>query len=189
MKCDVAICIGHKGKGTGATSWNGVDEWEYNCGVGAHLQNFLTDYGISSFIGSRDTSHGYSQAMKTYGRQCRYHKAKVAVELHFNAAHNSAHGSETLYYRKSSRGGLLAHAVADSLHEEFPDIALRGNRGTKPRLKTDRGGKFLYYTPCPAIIPEPFFATNPSDWSKVNRGGIARAIARGVKKYLEYPNF
>lgn len=92
----------------------------------------------------------------------------LAIEVHFNAAVPSAHGSETLYCPGSRRGEELAEKVQDCLAAFFhPD---RGHKEGWYRMDRpgwvdfpgDKPGDevpdyFLHETRCTALIIEPDF--------------------------------
>ena len=85
----------------------------------------------------------------------------IAIEVHFNAALDSAgnnvgRGSESLYYPGSERGKKLAEHCQAVLSEVYPP-----DRGAKEgwyRMDPSRGADFfLAKTKCAAVIIEPEF--------------------------------
>ena len=60
-------------------------------------------------------------------------------------------------------------------------------RGIKPKTAPARGAEFLKGTHCPAVIMEPFFGSNASDWKTATerRAAIARAITSGILEFLD----
>jgi N-acetylmuramoyl-L-alanine amidase len=114
--------------------------------------------------------------------------ARAAVELHFNAANGHARGCEWLFWNGSTRGKALASELRTAHRGAFPDQV---DRGLKPRGAGDRGALFLRWTPCPAVICEPFFGDNPDEWSvfggNAGRARLAMAVADGILRWLKPP--
>lgn len=98
----------------------------------------------------------------------------LVIELHLNAADETANGAEVLY--KSSNGKKYAEKVQKQLATLFKDRGIKKRddlyilNGTKPT----------------AILIETFFCTNKGDYKKAkglkNRKKIAKLVANGVGK-------
>lgn len=182
----IALCIGHSrmigGKRDGgATSADGrVNEWSYNSSLARLIAKGLA---VESMVIDSYSGAGYSGAMGWLAGQVRWLDAKLAVELHFNAATGKASGHEWLYWQGSKAGQRVALELHLAVSAAFPG---HKGRGCKPRGPADRGAEFLRRTHCPAVIAEPFFGDNPADWALM--GGeegaqkLAAAMAAGLEK-------
>jgi N-acetylmuramoyl-L-alanine amidase len=182
----IAICIGHSRQGdrSGAVSIGGVREWDYNRSVARHMMDHLASNGVAAKIYNDYPRKGYGAAMAWLGARLREDKASAAIELHFNASSNAAaNGHEWIHFPGSRRGQALAQCFEDQFNADFPGI---NERGLLARGKGN-GAAFLKLTPCPAIITEPFFGSNPNDWrafdGKQRELGIcyAKAVMRWIK--------
>lgn len=94
----------------------------------------------------------------------------LVIELHLNAASQTAAGCEVLY--KSIKGKKYADKIQKQLSKVFKD------RGTVKRDDL----YMLNQTKAPAIILEPFFCTNPKEWGYAieHKVKIAKLIAKGI---------
>lgn len=158
---NVGICVGHSRRGdSGAVALWGETEHAYNTKVAKHLQESLRRSGIESFVIDDYQNSGYSAGIRHAAKVLRDRGATLATELHFNSAGETANGAEWLYWVTSKGGEKLAEAFRASFRKAFPMMT---DRGIKPRSEGTRGALFLRITPCPAIICEPFFGSNPKD--------------------------
>ena len=179
----VGICVGHsRPNDMGASSVTGVPEWTFNVRVAVLVKRQLQRFGIDSII--YDEYHGvtYGSAIKWLAHTLQADGVDMAVELHFNAATESASGCEMLYYHRSASGKKLASHLQREVLSEYSTK----NRGIKPLKRFARGGAFLVKTKCPAVICEPFFGTNSRDWEifSSTRTVLANAYARAIKNFL-----
>ena len=176
----LAICVGHsRAVDMGASSWdNTTTEWDYNLRVAKAMHEHLD---VPSVIVCEYLGDNYFDAMERLGESLKAKKVKAAIELHFNSAGASAHGSEMLHWHRSSKGKELAECLQESVVNEFKTR----DRGVKPRVKQERGSKFLRVTPCPAVIAEPFFGSNEDEWNqfKLNHDSLGATLAKGFNNY------
>jgi len=166
----------------GARSISGVPEWTYNVRVAVHVRRLLLRYGIESKIYDEYHGQGYTAAMTWLAHTLKADGIDLAIELHFNAATESAAGCEMLYYQGSASGKKLASCLQKEVLNEYDTT----DRGIKPLKRFSRGGAFLVKTKCPAVICEPFFGTNEREWEifRSSRTQLARAYASGIKTFL-----
>jgi N-acetylmuramoyl-L-alanine amidase len=164
----IGICIGHSRWATsttrdgGALSVGGVNEWTFNRRVGKELHQILNRRRIPSVLIDLYEATGYGAAMRWLAAELRRHNATLAIELHFNAGPPLANGHEWLHWHTSSEGKRAAQAFHDTFQKAYPS---RKSRGLKRITPTDRGGEFLSLTHCPAVILEPFFGSNKTEWN------------------------
>lgn len=171
----LAICVGHsRYNDMGATACDGeTDEWTYNARVAKVVQKTLAETGIESVVVHEYIGGSYTEAMNNLSAELKELGVSAAIELHFNAASPSAHGSEMLHWHGSKKSKALAQSLQRSVVAEF---GCR-DRGLKSKKHGDRGALFLRETHCPAVIVEPFFGTNEEDWGMFSRGFEALGIA------------
>lgn len=181
----IAVCIGHSRAGdNGAVSVTGVSEWAYNKIVGELLCGLLRENGHNVVMVSRYEGNGYEAAMSWLGGRLRQLRIDVAVELHFNSAHAQARGHEWLYWQGSSKGKALADWFDAVFDQDYPTLP---SRGVLPRGRSNRGALFLRLTPCPAVILEPFFGSNTTDWGMFGRAPekLAASYAAALQGYAK----
>jgi N-acetylmuramoyl-L-alanine amidase len=181
----IAICVGHSRQGdrSGAVSIGGVSEWQYNRSVAKHMQTALQAIGIGSRIYQDYPRRGYNAAIDWLASQLRSDGATAAIELHFNAASPAANGHEWLHWPTSPRGTALATAFNVEFSATFPQIR---RRGLLPR-RAGGGSRFLQSTHCPAIIAEPFFGSNLSDWREFDgrQQELGQCYARAISRWMQ----
>lgn len=179
----VAIVIGHN-MNTGAVAHDGSDEWTTRKLVAEELQDFLGLCGVESRIFIRNGSLSYGNAMREHGRNINNWGADVAIELHFNSAGSSATGTEFICC--SSSGRALAETLVKSWKIFYPEMVLRRDEGVYYKT-SGRGVGFCRATKAPAVVYEPFFASNSEDWVKFK--GLAKkeasALGNGIVEYLK----
>lgn len=163
----IALCVGHSRPGdSGAESVGGVSEHAFNSRIAAKVASTLTASGMACTVVTAYQGSGYTSAMKWLAEKLRTCKATVALELHFNASDNAAaSGHEWLHWHASSQGRALATAIEARMVQAFPMLPRRGVKGIGSK---DRGGEFARLTPCPAVLCEPFFGSNKSDWQLIS---------------------
>ena len=180
----VAICVGHSRTGdSGAVSVGGMPEWSYNSIVADLLMRKVGEAGHRARVYKLYEGRSYGAAMRWIGKRLRQDGADIALEIHFNAAGESAEGFEYLHWYSSRNGKRLARCLGDAHRNAGTG---QKNRGLKPIRPEDRGGGFLRRTHCPAVITEPFFGSNPGEWGKfaTAQEKVAEIYASGLTKYL-----
>ncbi len=179
----MGVCVGHSRENDmGATSVEEIAEWTFNVRIASLIKRYLEKDGIKARV--YDHYHGktYTSSMKWLAKTLDVDGVTLAVELHFNAATPTASGSEMLYHHLSRKGKRLASCVQTSILNTYDTT----DRGVKPLNRFSRGGGFVTYTKCPAIVCEPFFGTSEKDWKKFStpRTRLAHAYADGIKDFL-----
>lgn len=156
----VMLFVGHN-KDTGARAIDGSDEWTTRNKVAIRAAEMLNSKGFSCIIGYRNGRKGYTSAMREHGELSKKHKAKVSLELHFNAANGVATGAELLV-ASSLAAETLGKAFGTRVEKDYPGYKLRGNKGVR-LLREGRGYGFNRFQPCPSGVYELFFG-DTSDW-------------------------
>lgn len=172
------ICIdpGHGGRDPGACG-NGLKESHCVLAISLELERLLKELGYHVDMTRReDANITLNQRADFAGAM----QSDFFVSIHANAAaHPSAHGFEIYHYPRSTQGWHLAHAI----HAECVQLPQLCDRGIKP-------ARFfvLKHTPCPAVLVEMVFITNPLDSRYLCRPEghfqMAEAIARGIHAYV-----
>lgn len=190
----IAICIGHSRRIEGRRDGGAVSckpqstEWAYNDALGRMIVERLHDvHGIDAVLVNDYQGNGYGAAMRWLAAYLRgLGNIKLAVELHFNAADNpQARGHEWLHWHASTKGKLLAAELSTSYSLTLPGIPARG---VKALDDSARGAEFVRLTHCPAVICEPGFGSNQTDWDNLRlnperiAAAIATALAANVKR-------
>jgi N-acetylmuramoyl-L-alanine amidase len=176
----IAICVGHSRPGdSGAVSVGGVSERSANGRLAKQIRAKLEDMDVVCEVIDGYQGANYPQAMRWLGRKLATIKATGAIELHFNFGEPAANGHEWLHWHSSVGGRYLAQALNRSMSSAFPDHQARGLQAVTAK---GRGAEFLCCTPCPAVICEPFFGSNPREWAwfAAYQPALAHAIAAGV---------
>lgn len=183
----IAICIGHSRSGdSGAVSVGNVTEHTFNTALGNRVADLLSDIGQPVEVISGYEGTSYSRAQQWLGNLLKEKGAILAIELHFNAADSpKAQGFEYLYHENSLRGQYLASGILAAHRSRFVGTVCRG---IQPIMPGGRGFEFLRRTPCPAVICEPFFGSNQTEWdlysTDYGQKTLAEAYAAGIKSFL-----
>lgn len=186
-----AICIGHsravngRHEGGAVAADGATNEWTYNSALAPLIVSALARQRIAAVIVDAYEGHGYGAAQRWLATHLKELGVILAVELHFNDSDDAgASGHEWLYWHSSAKGKRLAESLSDEFCLGMPEIRMRGAKALGPN---DRGAEFLKGTHCPAVICEPFFGSNRSNWSAavLGRQKIANAIAEGIAEYLD----
>ena len=189
----IAICIGHSRLGDkGAVSVAGEFEWGFNSDVGWMVQERIYEARVPTLLIDDYPRRGYTAAMTWLGGILREARATACVELHFNWAGQTAHGHEWLCWHRSPAGKRLAEILRDTHQVANPDqVARHDPRVGKVRglwsKSSGNGAGFLRLTPCPAVIAEPFFGSNPREWERFGslhgRAALADTLAAGLVEW------
>lgn len=179
----VAIYVGHTPKGDkGAYSKHlGLSEYDYNIKVA----NELKAINVNLYDIFTHTIQNY------YDRQVHMAKTTkpydVVIELHFNAAGETANGTESLYFYSSKKGKELSRILSKNVSEKF-GTKIRGVEGTKALVnKNDRGYWFVKLSTPVAVIFEPFFGSNEESLKFSNPRDLAEVIDKSIVEYsLKY---
>lgn len=172
-KKDVAIVIGHDIISKGAYSdVLGKSEFDYNLEVSKLV-------GCDYYVHTPNVS--YRRKMKaTYSKLSHY---DLTIELHFNAAHQAAHGAEALYYHTNERGRRAAMLYSKMISEHYGTR----NRGDKPLSNSNQRGYWAVASGIPTcIIAEPFFGTNVEANKFKDACEYASVLSEFITKYSQW---
>ena len=179
----ISLIIGHSATSKGASNkTSGVSEFDFNEPLALSVAEKLRLEGFQVFVIYRDCSYSELPA------KVNDTKADIAVSLHCNAFNSHANGTETLYYRGSSKGSQLARAI----QVQIVSCLGLADRGVKPCVAShkgkagDRGGHLLKYTSMPCVIVEPFFIDCDSSLQLANEKfeSLTEAYCKGISNFL-----
>lgn len=180
----IAIVIGHSERNQGAVNdtYN-VSEYAFNKPLAFMIGTILANAGHTPIVVYRDST--YSKLPIDVNKT----GASLAISLHCNAFNDDPHGSEVLYYTKSTKG----KALAGSIQAEVVKCLGLKDRGLRPcdydyiGKAGDRGGYLLKYTNMPCVVVEPFFldADSSLELAEAKKPELAQAIANGIINYIE----
>lgn len=177
----LAIVVGHSKKKQGAIAVNPINQSEYlwNDQLAEKIRSAAGQRGVDCAIFYRDgvgISGAYA-AVKDWS-------ATTSIELHFNAAHVPARGTETLFGAPA-----ISKDWADVVQREMLSVLDRPsgqNRGIKKRLVGDRGGKNVnQLDSIPSVLVEPFFGHVESE-ATLGARQMNDYAASLVKAHLSY---
>tara|TARA_R110000782_G_scaffold60623_1_gene125200 strand:+ start:140 stop:694 length:555 start_codon:yes stop_codon:yes gene_type:complete len=179
----VALIIGHSRKSQGATNRTyGTSEFQFNEPLAYSVAEKLIIEGHEPRIIYRDCTYAELPAMVNST------KADIAVSFHCNAFNSKSNGSETLYYKSSSRGHLLASCIQEEVVKclELRDRGIKACVASHQGKAGDRGGLLLKRTAMPCVIVEPFFIDSDIslELANIKFEGLAEAYTAGIVKYL-----
>ncbi|MBE0469610.1 MAG: N-acetylmuramoyl-L-alanine amidase [Methyloprofundus sp.] len=170
----VALVVGHSKAKPGAVNQStGITEYAFNSALAKDIQQALASArNIETIIITRST---YAQLP----RDINAINPTFIISLHCNAFNRKASGTETLYYKNSRKGEV----IAKQLQKNIVDALGLNDRGVIARAESDRGGYLLHNTRAPACIAEPFFIDNDDDLRKaiLNREALINAFAQTIK--------
>ena len=189
MAFKLGIVVGHTATSGGATGTLGLPpEYNYHREVADSMADFARQtYGTASprpmevKIFLRD-GVGVQGAYRAVDQWVGNDPA-ATVELHYNAATPSAHGTETL-----SSGSVGSRALASRVQAGLLQLLGTRDRGIKVRNRQTGGRGWLNLVAGrpPAIITEPAFGSNLSDAAKLRdyKFEIGRMIVTQAHGYF-----
>jgi len=173
----IALLIGHRVSSQGARSVKRISEfafWYTFLHTIVHVLPSHHRYRVFERLDS--DGRGYRERMKSVGKRAQEWGADLIISFHFNASRNvKAEGFEVL----CPEDDYISEAYALDMLSCFEEHLRTPNRGLK-RVPNDpdvRGSGFLYQTPMPSILVEPFFGTNWEDFKNATQEGrLAAAL-------------
>ena len=164
----IALVVGHTKDSQGAYGNAGIGEWEFNDEL---LNSMFWDGKLPNkheyyiLYRSEDIS-GYSSQMVDLHERIDKIGCEVSIEFHFNSFSDpDVNGNEVLY---CSTAGKI---YADKLDECLDQLPNR-DRGVKKVTMSDNGGGFCCRGKSKALIVEPYFGVEQSNYV---RCGIFRS--------------
>lgn len=187
----VVVDAGHGGKDPGKVGINGELEKDINLEIAFELQKQLEALGIQVLL-TRTDDNGLYQESDTnkkaadMKKRCEFiaaGSADIVVSVHQNSfTDSSVNGTQVFYYTHSEKGKKLASCIREQI------ISNTGEDNDRP-IKSDDSYYMLINTPCPTVIVECGFLSNPTEAEKLCDSAyqqkLAKAISLGVLDFLE----
>lgn len=193
----VVIDPGHGGQDTGAKGRRGVEEKRVVLDIARRLRAQLVNAGLKVYM-TRENDR-FIELDERCRKAARW-GADLFISIHLNSAGTpTAAGTETYALAAAgyeSTSGGLSNLSQPGNRFEAPNgvAAFQIQRAITSRLgSTDRGVKrsrflVLKNAPCPAVLVECAFVSNPREEEKLlqetYREAIAQCLARGTVNYL-----
>ena len=172
----IALLIGHRKSKQGNRSVKKISEFAYwYTFLHTVVYFFPKKHEYRVFERLDSDGRGYKERMKAVGGRAKEWGADVIISFHFNSFFSpKAEGFEVLC-TKNQRSRALANDFLMCMDQ----AGTGDNRGVKV-VRNDpnvRGSGFLYKTPMPAILVEPFFGSNFQDFKLgTTTGWFTRAL-------------
>lgn len=158
-KFKLAVIVGHEKKAQGAAmhrSQGFISEYMYNNAIADLMIDYGKTVGVEVVKVLRD-GIGISGANKKAASL----KPDACIELHFNAANGTAHGTEVLC-TLDAQDKTFAALVQANVCKVFERTGM--SRGVKPIARSARGGGNVHGLPGIAnCLVEPFFGDNQKE--------------------------
>jgi len=171
----IALVIGHDSIKQGAYGNAGMSEFNFNTDL---INSMELPPQHTYYILYRDEYiNGYTSQMNDLHERIDSLNCDISIEFHFNGSSNpDVNGNEVLYY---SQGGKEIASLLDSSLDRLPNR----DRGIKQLSSSDNGYSFVSKGASLAIIAEPFFGSNQSDYMN---GGEYRDLLK--EAYYDFLN-
>ena len=187
----IVVDCGHGGMDPGMIGIDGLKEKDVNLAIGLKVKSALEKKDFQVVM-TRETDVGLydedSNNKKVQDMQKRIFliqevKPVLAVSIHQNSfSDSSVHGAQVFYYANSSDGEQLAKSIQASIHAILDSDNERPVKGNLDYL-------ILKKSPCPAVIVECGFLSNPDECSSLNtpdyQKQVAAAIADGLVNHIQ----
>jgi len=111
-------------------------------------------------------------------RQASQTNCRFVLSFHFNSADNPKAGGSEIF----SNGKSDADYIANKLLTVITQTLGTKSRGVKPALGSRVG--FLRFYPCPAVLLEPCFISNPDEANLVHDLSVMRQLGEAIAEVL-----
>ena len=169
----IVIDPGHGGNGhltKFGASGNGIAEKDFVLDVGKRLQNTLTTDWVCDVVLTRDGDYDVSFSDRAaYGRD-----ADRLISLHANGFHDpAAHGFETFVYNGSLKPQTIQYQR--TVHQAI--FAYLKTQGIRDRGMKQANFAMLRLPPCPCVLVEYLFLTNPKEAELAKQSSVRQKLA------------
>lgn len=186
----VAIDPGHGGNDPGKVGVNGEEEKGINLEIAYKLKKCLENEGIEVVLTRTDDNGLYEESdtnkkasdMKKRCEIITQEAVDIVVSIHQNSyTDREVNGAQVFYYTHSVKGQKLA----DCIQTQIKNLVDKDNN--RP-IKANNSYYILIHTPCPTVIVECGFLSNPTEaeslCDEAYQESIAKAITAGVLDFL-----
>lgn len=175
MVFKVVIDPGHGSIDTG-TSYGNILEKEINLKIAQHLSNELKKVNIIPIMTRIEDKLYLDSRNKDIRRRVeitKESKADLYISIHANNFPSSQPAGSQVFYKPDCP---LSKTLADFIKEELIKLRSENNRSIK-------NGNFyvLNGSPCPAVLIEAGFLSNPEDRRLLSNPGYQNSLAKAIK--------
>lgn len=189
IPCVIVIDAGHGGMDPGKVGVNDALEKDINLSITKKLKVLLEKKGIKVVL-TRDSDKGLYNARDTHKKAADLQRrtqlitksnADMVVSIHQNSFTSpDVKGAQVFFYEDSVESESLAQCVQDSLRENI-------NPENKREIKPNASYYLLKNNPCPMVVVECGFLSNPEEAELLTgeeyQKKIAKAIEIGILNY------
>ena len=174
----------------GKVSASGLLEKDITLSIAKRLQNLLEQNGISVVLtreedvdlASEHASNRKNEDLRARIQCLRDNSPILMVSIHQNSyPETDVDGAQVFYYSGSEEGKQLGTILQESMKRELAD-------GNHRQAKANKDYYLLKKAPCPAVIIECGFLSNPEEAALLGteeyQEKLAFAIHLGVMEYL-----
>ena len=187
----IVIDPGHGGYDPGKVSADNTCEKDINLAIAIQLAKKLEEAGYKVVLTrSEDISlageNAVNRKAEDMKKRCEIIEnvsADIVVSIHQNSFSDpDVRGGQVFYYKHSDKGCILATGI----QQAFKEIVDTSNTR---EAKSDNNYYMLLHTPCPTVIVECGFLSNPEEAALLAgeecRAKICQAIKKGIDTYFE----
>lgn len=190
-QCVVVIDAGHGGMDPGKVGVNGTLEKEINLAMAEKLKQLLEQNDITVVMTRTDDDGLYQENDANKKRADMQARVRIlqemapvlAVSIHQNSfTDNSSRGAQVFYYQGSEQGKLAADMIQEAMRRAIAD-------GNHRMAKANADYYMLKKSPCPLVIVECGFLSNPEEEALLRTESyqrkVAWAIHLGVMEWID----
>ncbi len=188
----IVVDAGHGGIDVGVSGrTTGVKESDLNLSISLLLKEELEDMGFEVVLTRKTEAGLYDTTAKGFKKRDMQRRKEIVqsanpallVSVHQNQyAAKSVRGGQVFYASENEGGKKLALLMQEGLNELYSE------EGAKGRSAKEAEYFMLTCHPCPSVIVECGFLSNPDDEKLLLTKGfqkrVARRLAQGVTKYF-----
>lgn len=190
----VIIDAGHGGEDGGAVGVTGVLEKDLNMQLSLCLAEALREAGVNVVLTRTEDKLLYTEEQNVRGQRKLWdlkNRLLVAagvenalfVSIHMNKYPSAGVSGLMTYYAKDPQSRALALGIQSKVAADFPTM--------KRRVPKEAGESIylLSHAPCPAVLVECGFLSNPAECEKLSQKDYQRQLSFslfcGIMEYIE----
>ena len=187
----ITLDPGHGGYDPGKIGVDDSPEKNINLRITLALKQKLSDMGFIVYMTREDDSSLNTEATGTMKNSDLNHRIQIVadhqsdlfISIHQNSFTDpSVHGAQVFYFTGSKQGKLLAESIHGSIQANIDPDNERPVKGNAEYM-------ILKKSPCPAVIVECGFLSNPEEAAKLTdtkyQKKMADAITKGIIACVE----
>lgn len=186
----ITLDPGHGGYDPGKIGVDDSPEKNINLQITLALKQKLSDMGFVVYMTREDDSSLNTEATGTMKNSDLNHRIQIVadhqsdlfISIHQNSFTDpSVHGAQVFYFTGSKQGKLLAESIHGSIQANIDPDNERPVKGNAEYM-------ILKKSPCPAVIVECGFLSNPDECKALTsadyQDAMAAAIAEGIWYFI-----